>query len=204
MVDHWAETIGGEGMPSCGDDCTDSERALRRKTHDTIRRVTVDIEDRMHLNTAVSSLMELVNELYAFSEGTAHGAPSRGEPPVGRVERVQTLAALREAMDALVIMISPFAPHTAEELWRMLGHPEGLASAQWPSFDAAVAKADEVVVPVQINGKVRARITAAADASEDQLRDAALADPAVQVYTAGKTITKVVIGKGPLVSVVVQ
>ena len=70
LVDHWAETIGGEGMPECGADCTDAERALRRKTHDTIRRVTVDIEERMHLNTAVSSLMELVNELYAFSEGT--------------------------------------------------------------------------------------------------------------------------------------
>ena len=81
LVDHWAETIGGEGIPACGDDCTDAERALRRKTHDTIRRVTGDIEERMHLNTAVSSLMELVNELYAFSEGTAHGAPSRAEPP---------------------------------------------------------------------------------------------------------------------------
>ena len=79
LVDHWAETIGGEGMPACGDDCNDAERALRRKTHETIRRVTVDIEERMHLNTAVSSLMELVNELYAFSETTAHGAPSRGD-----------------------------------------------------------------------------------------------------------------------------
>src|SRR5206468_11127941 len=105
------ETIGGEGLPACGDDCTDAERALRRKTHDTINRVTVDIEERMHLNTAVSSLMELVNELYAFSEGTAHGAPSRSEPPVGRVERPQTLAVLREATDALVVMLSPFAPH---------------------------------------------------------------------------------------------
>ena len=123
LVDHWAETIGGEGMPACGDDCTDAERALRRKTHETIRRVTVDIEERMHLNTAVSSLMELVNELYAFSDTTPHGAPTRGEPPVGRVERPQTIAVLREAIDALVVMISPFAPHTAEELWQMLGHP---------------------------------------------------------------------------------
>jgi len=77
LVDHWAETIGGEGIPACGEDCTDAEKALRRKTHETIRRVTGDVEERMHLNTAVSSLMELVNELYAFSEGTAHGAPSR-------------------------------------------------------------------------------------------------------------------------------
>ena len=204
IVDHWAETIGGEGIPACGDDCSDAERKLRRKTHDTIRRVTVDIEERMHLNTAVSALMELVNEIYDFSEGTAHGIPKRGEPPVGRVERTQSIATLREAIDALVVMLSPFAPHTAEELWHMLGHPEGLTKAAWPIFDPAVAKADEVVVPVQINGKVRARVTARADASEDELRELALADAAVKGHTAGKTIRKVVVAKGPLVSVVVQ
>jgi leucyl-tRNA synthetase len=204
IVDHWAETVGGEGMPACKpSECTDAERALRRKTHDTIRRVTVDIEERMHLNTAVSSLMELVNALYDFSEGTAHGLPTRGDPPVGRVERPQTLAALKEAVDALVVMISPFAPHMAEELWRMLGHAESLAHAPWPSYDAAVAKADEVVVPVQVNGKLRGRVTAPAEATEDQLRELALADPAVKTYTDGKTIRKVVVAKGPLVSIVV-
>ena len=204
IVDHWAETIGGEGIPACGDDCTDAERKLRRKTHETIRRATIDIEERMHLNTAVSSLMELVNELYDFSEGTAHGNPSRAEPEAGRRERPQTIAVLREAIDALVVMISPFAPHTAEELWQVLGHPEGLTKAPWPSFDPQVAKADEVVVPVQVNGKVRARITARAAATEDELRELALADPAVKAYTTGKTIRKVLVGKGPIVSVVVQ
>jgi leucyl-tRNA synthetase len=204
IVDHWAETIGGEGIPACGPDCTDAERALRRRTHDTIRHVTIDIEERMHLNTAVSSLMELVNELYSFSEGTARGAPSRGEPPVGRIERPQTIAVLREAIDALVVMISPFAPHTAEELWHMLGHVDGLSMAKWPSFDPAVAKADEVIVPVQVNGKIRARVTAPADASEDQLRELALAHETVRTHTSGKTIRKVVVAKGPLVSVVVS
>jgi leucyl-tRNA synthetase len=204
MVDHWAETIGGEGIPRCGEDCTDAERALRRKTHDTIRRVTRDIEERMHLNTAVSALMELVNELYAFSDGTAHGGPTRGEPPVARIERPQTIAVLREAIDALVTMVSPFAPHMAEELWQMLGHVGGLAKTAWPSFDPAVARADEVVVPVQINGKIRARLTVRADTSDDELRELALADGAVKSHTAGKTIRKVVVAKGPLVSVVVQ
>jgi leucyl-tRNA synthetase len=205
LVDHWAETIGGEGMPQCKTaDCSDAERQLRRKTHDTIRRVTVDIEQRMHLNTAVSSLMELVNELYDFSEGTAHGLPTPGDPPAGRTERPQTIAALREAIDALVAMISPFAPHMAEELWQMLGHTEALTAAAWPSFDAEVAKAAEVVVPVQVNGKLRARVMAPADASEDQLRELALADPAVKAHTDGKTIRKVVMAKGPLVSVVVS
>jgi leucyl-tRNA synthetase len=202
IVDHWAETIGGEGIPTCGDDCSETERALRRKTHDTIRRVTADIEDRVHLNTAVSSLMELVNELYAFSETTAHGGPTRSEPPVARMERPQTIAVLREAIDALVVMISPFAPHTAEELWQMLDHPEGLTTVSWPSFDEKVAKADEIVVPVQVNGKLRARLTVRAGLSDDQLSEAALADPAVKVHTDGKTIRKVMVAKGPLVSVV--
>src|SRR5204862_5684609 len=204
LVDHWAETIGGEGIPACGNDCTESERALRRKTHDTIRRVTVDIEERMHLNTAVSSLMELVNELYGFSEGTAHGTPTRAEPPVGATERPQAIAVLREALDALVVMLSPFAPHTAEEMWQMLGHAGGLMAAQWPSFDPEIAKADEVVVPVQINGKVRARLTVPASLAEDDLRDRVLADAGVKNYIAGKTARKVVLATGPLVSAVVS
>jgi leucyl-tRNA synthetase len=204
IVDQWAGTIGGGAIPGRSGDATESERALRRKTHETIRRVTIDIEERMHLNTAVSSLMELVNELYAFSETTAHGVPVRGEPPVGRAERPQTVAALRESIDALVVMISPFAPHMAEELWQMLGHPEGLTAAAWPAFDPEVAKADELVVPVQINGKVRSRLTVPASTSEDELRERALADDTVRMHIAGRTIRKVVVAKGPLVSLVVQ
>ncbi len=204
LVDHWAETIGGDGVPPCGSDCSESERALRRKTHDTIRRVTIDIEDRMHLNTAVSSMMELVNELYAFSDTTPHGAPGRGDVPAGGVERVQTVSVLREAIDALVVMLSPFAPHTAEELWQMLGHPDGLSKAAWPAFDPEVARAAEVVVPVQVNGKVRARVTVPADLPDEELQARVLADPAVTPHTAGRTIRKVVVAKGPLVSVVVS
>jgi leucyl-tRNA synthetase len=205
LVDHWCEAVGGEGLPGCNPaECTEAQRALRRKTHDTIRRVTVDIEERMHLNTAVSSLMELVNELYSFSEGTAHGAPSRAEPPAGRIEAPQTLAVLREAIDALVVMISPFAPHTAEELWQRLGQAEGLNAAAWPAFDPEVAKADEVVVPVQINGKVRARLTLPADLTEDALKERALADAAVKSHTTGKRVEKVFVAKGPLVSIVVK
>jgi leucyl-tRNA synthetase len=204
LVDHWAETIGGEGIPACGDDWTPQERALRRKTHETIRRVTIDIEERVHLNTAVSSLMELVNELYAFSDATPHGAPTRSEPAVGRIERLQTISVLREAVDALVLMISPFAPHTAEELWHMLDHPETLGEAVWPRFDPDVAKAEQVIVPVQINGKVRARLTVRAGVGDDELKELVLAHAAVRPHTQGKTIRRVVVGKGPLVSVVVQ
>ncbi len=187
LVDHWLPALEGVAPPAGGEAWDGAERALRRKTHDTIRRVTTDIEERMHLNTAVSSLMELVNELYAFT----------GERPESR-------AAVREALDALTLMLAPFVPHTAEELWERLGHAGGLARAAWPSFDEAVAKADEVEVPVQINGKVRARITVAADLSEEALREHALADAGVQAHLQGRTIRKVIVGKGPLVSVVVS
>jgi len=101
-------------------------------------------------------------------------------------------------------MLSPFAPHTCEELWEELGHQDGLTQVAWPEFDAEVAKADEVVIPVQVNGKVRGRLTVAADASEQELERAALADPGVTAYTAGKTVVKVVVAKGRLVSVVVK
>jgi leucyl-tRNA synthetase len=206
LVDHWAAILGGKGRTVTEfAELTEPERAVRRKTHDTIRRVTVDIEERMHLNTAVSSLMELVNELYAFSETTAIGQPSKNAPAAGAAVNVrpQTIAAVREALDALVLMVSPFAPHMGEELWQMLGHDEGLAHAAWPAFDAAVAKADEVVVPVQINGKVRARVTAPAELPESELQDLVLADAVVRSHIAGKTIRKIVVAKGPLVSIVV-
>ena len=181
---------------------------MRRKTHDTIRRVTVDIEQRQQLNTPVSALMELVNELYAFSEQTATGGPAhRTDEDVeraGEVERVETICVVREAIEALVRMLAPFVPHMAEELWESLGHDTGLVHAVWPTYNAEVAKAEEIVVPVQVNGKVRSRLTVPAEATENELEQLALADPHVQAYTSGKTVKKVVVAKGRLVSVVVQ
>jgi len=204
LVDHWAPLVvqQGLGLRADGSEISDGERALRRKTHDTIRRATIDIEERMHLNTAVSSMMELVNELYAFSDTTPHGQPSKN-PVAGAVVRAQSLAVMREALDALVVMLSPFAPHTAEELWQLLGHDDGLTRVTWPAFDPQVAKAEEVVVPVQINGKIRARLTVPAGLADGDLEKTVLADPAVQSHIAGKTIRKVVVAKGPLVSIVI-
>jgi leucyl-tRNA synthetase len=209
LIDHWNETIGGEGIdsPDACDQLNPAERALRRKTHETIRRVTVDIEQRQSLNTAVSAMMELVNELYAFSEQTLTGGPGRRADDdvahVGEAERRETICVVREAAEALVTMLAPFAPHTAEELWEMLGHETGLTGAKWPTYNAEVAKADEIVIPVQVNGKVRSRLTAPAEASEAELEQLALADPAVKSHIAGKTIKKVVVAKGRLVSIVV-
>jgi leucyl-tRNA synthetase len=103
-----------------------------------------------------------------------------------------------------VRMLSPFAPHMCEELWEMLGHRDGLTAARWPEFDAEVAKAEEIVVPVQINGKVRSRLTVPAGTSDQELGRMALSDPAVLVHTSGKTVKNIVIAKGRLVSLVVQ
>jgi len=211
LVDQLCEMIGGEGMPSPADlELSESERALRRKTHQTIRRVTQDLDPRVHLNTAVSGLMELVNELYAFcnrSECIRLGRDAEDSAEVGSVERPATLAVLKEAVEALVLMLSPFVPHMAEELWQQLGHASGVVAAGWPSYDENVAKEDEIVVPVQVNGKLRARVTAPADASEDRLRELALADPHVVKNIEGKTVRKVVVAGGTgsrLVSIVVS
>ena len=137
----------------------DGERALRRKTHATIGRVTRDIDPRMHLNTAISALMELVNEIYAFC-GASRSAPvGREDEPPAVISRPETAAVLREALEALVLMLSPFTPHLAEELWERLGHASGVVAAGWPAFDEAAAREDEIEMPVQVNGKVRARIT---------------------------------------------
>jgi leucyl-tRNA synthetase len=207
LVDQLAETIGGEGIPSPAQlELNDAERALRRKTHDTIRRVTVDLDPRVHLNTAVSALMELVNELYAFcarTESLRIGQQADEDvSKIGTVERAATVAVLKESVEALVLMISPFTPHMAEELWELLGHADGIVKAGWPVFDEAVAKADEIVVPVQINGKVRSRLTVPADTSDEQLRELALADPQVVKHLEGKTVKKVVVAGGRLVSIV--
>jgi leucyl-tRNA synthetase len=191
FIDQWSDTLATSSPRIDHTGLSAAERALRRKTHETIRRVTVDLDERQHLNTAVSALMELVNELYAFGE------QPRGAGP-------QAVAAVTEAVDALILMLSPFAPHTCEELWERTGHIGGLSQARWPVYDPEVAKAEEVVVPVQVNGRVRARLTVPAAATEQDLRERALADPAVRTHTAGKTVKTVVVAKGRLVNVVVQ
>ncbi|HJR60540.1 MAG TPA: leucine--tRNA ligase [Vicinamibacterales bacterium] len=211
IVDQLSETIGGEGIPAPGSQqLNDEERALRRKTHETIKRVTVDLDPRVHLNTAVSGLMELVNELYAFcnrSRCLVVGRSTEEDARVGVIERAGTVAVLKEAIEALVLMLSPFAPHMAEELWEALGHTGGVVAAGWPAFDPEVAKASEVTVPVQVNGKVRARLLVPAETSDEALRALVLADLQVAKHVEGRTIIKVVIaGAGPnrLVSIVVK
>ena len=187
---------------------TAAERALRRKTHQTVARLTDDLYPRVHLNTAISGLMELVNELYAFGDATGLFKPGRRaggvDSPVGTDVTPGTLAVAREAVEALVRLLSPFAPHMAEELWEGLGHSEGLVAAGWPVSDPAVAAQESIELPVQVNGRVRGRITVPAGSADDVVQAAALADAGVRAHTDGKTIVKVIVASGRLVSVVVK
>ena len=186
------------------------ERALRRKAHQTVARLSEDLYPRVHLNTAISGLMELVNELYAFGDATGLFKPGRRAAadtdalPSAPDVPASTLAAAREAVEALVRLLSPFAPHMSEELWEMLGHDGGIVAAGWPASDADVAREEAIEMPVQVNGKVRGRVTVPAGAADDVVQAAALAEPGVKAHTEGRTIVKVIIATGRLVSVVVR
>jgi leucyl-tRNA synthetase len=192
VADQWREEAVAGGPEAIDQtSLSGAERALRRKTHDTIRRVTTDIDVRQQMNTAVSAMMELVNELYAFTE---KGERSPQAPKVAR-----------EAIEALIVMLSPFAPHTMEELWQMYGHPDTLRAAVWPAFDAEVAKAEELEIPLQVNGKLRDVVRVSPSISDAELEALARANAHVQAHTAGKTIAKVVIVPGrKLVSIVAK
>ena len=170
-----------------------SARTLRGVTHRTIARVTEDFE-RLHLNTNVAALMELSNAL-----GEIVDKPE----DAGASERF----AVREALESLVVMLAPFAPHIAEEMWESLGHAGGLlaaGAAHWPQADAELARKEELEIPVQVNGKLRARLSATPDTPEETLRAAALADEKVRVWTDGKQIVKVVVVPQRLVNIVVK
>jgi len=191
IAQQWRPRVAAGGVRLDPSTLNAAERALRRKTHDTIRRVTIDIDVRKQFNTAISAMMELVNDLYAFTK-----AQEAGPTPGG-------LAVVKEALEALIVMLSPFAPHTAEELWEQYGHTGTLSAVRWPQYDVEAARAEEIVIPVQVNGKVRSRLTVPPDIADVELQQLALADPAVQSYTRDKTVRKVVIAKGRLVSIAV-
>jgi leucyl-tRNA synthetase len=161
---------------------------LFRKTHLTIKKVTEDIEREFHFNTAIAALMEMVNEVYDY---TAKGVEA------------DRLPVLRTALEALTLLLSPFAPHFAEELWEGLGNPASVALASWPAFDPTAIAATEVTVVVQVNGKVRSKLTLPAGTSDKDIETAALTDPKVKEHLAGKTPKKVIVVQGKLVSVVV-
>ncbi|MEP6645105.1 MAG: leucine--tRNA ligase, partial [Acidobacteriaceae bacterium] len=165
-------------------------RNLQRTLHQTIKRVSRDFDGRWHFNTSIAALMELTNSLTAMSADISSG----GIPP-------EDLANIKKT---LVLLMAPFAPYLAHELWETLGEKGSLLRAAWPKYDAALAAEDEVEIPVQVNGKLRGRVTVAAESSEEAIREAAFADEKIKSLTSGKQIVKVIIVPGKLVNIVVR
>jgi leucyl-tRNA synthetase len=172
-----------QGEPIVASD--EVKKNLRRKVHRTLRKVTRDFEN-FEFNTIVSSLMELLNEMYKMREAGAAGTPE-----------------WKEAQEIYVKMMAPVTPHIAEELWSQFGKPYSIHQQSWPQVDEAAAKEDVIELPVQINGKVRDRINVPADATEEEVKTAALASEIVQKYLEGREPRKVIVAKGKLVSVVI-
>ena len=164
---------------------------LRRLTHRTIKKVTEDIDREFQFNTAVAALMEFVNGLYKFA------AESKGAAGTGET------GALREAIEALLLLLSPFAPHIAEELWAATGHATGLSHQPWPSYDAALIQEEVLTIPVQVNGKLRSKLEVPAEWSKEQVVAAAQQDGRVREWIQGKTVKTVVYVDKRLVNIVV-
>ncbi len=162
---------------------------LHRKTHQTIKKATEDIRDRFHFNTAIAAIMELVNQMYQTMEGARDGEAFW---PV-----------MREAVEAMTLLVSPIVPHIAEELWQALGHSQSILLASWPQWREDALKAEEMLIVVQVNGKLRNRITVPLDANEEQIRQTALEDVRVRDFIGEKPVKKVVVVPGKLVNIVV-
>ncbi|HEY2857686.1 MAG TPA: leucine--tRNA ligase [Terracidiphilus sp.] len=163
---------------------------LLRKLHQTIAKITHDFEGRWHFNTCVAAIMELVNDLTA-----ADGQLVSGEVPV---------PVIRELLTALVLLIAPFAPYLAAEMWEELGGEGAVLRASWPTSDPGLAKEDELEIPVQINGKLVTVVRVPAGAANDVVQTAALADEKVRSRIAGKTVAKVIVVPGKTVNLVVK
>jgi leucyl-tRNA synthetase len=162
------------------------ERILRRAVHKTIRKVTEDIEERFHFNTAIAAVMELLNTL----QSTELSSP-------------QYAAVMREALESLVLLLAPFVPHIAEELWQLLGHTERLSSAAWPEYDRSAVVDEEVLVVIQVNGKLRSKLMVPAGTDEETLKAQALVDEKVQPFLEGVQVRKIICVPGKLVNIVV-
>ncbi|HKP87684.1 MAG TPA: leucine--tRNA ligase [Blastocatellia bacterium] len=189
-----AAIVGQAPAPQGAGELSDYQRRLRRRTHQIIRAITENFEERLHLNTCISSLMELTNEIYAFDQAVEkNGSATASDTQVAR-----------EAFEALIRMMTPFAPHVAEELWENFGHAEDLAVSPWPEFNAELTREEEIEVAVQVNGKLRSRIFAKPEAPDDELRGAALADEKIKAATAGKDVVKVIVIPRKLVNIVIK
>jgi leucyl-tRNA synthetase len=164
----------------------EGQKDLRRKTHETIHKISDDIGRRNMFNTAVAASMELLNAVNRFDDDSEQGR-----------------AVVREALEAVVLMLSPIVPHICHALWERLGHESALIDQPWPAFDESALERDLVDLVVQVNGKLRGKISVAVDADRDSIIELALADPNAQRFIAGNEIKKTIIVPGRLVNIVV-
>ncbi|HTO11105.1 MAG TPA: leucine--tRNA ligase [Candidatus Binatia bacterium] len=175
-------------------------RAFRRTVHETIVRVSQDIERDFHFNTAISAIMELVNALHAFEQSSEpHGSASGDGVPAG-----ERATLLREAVETMLLLLGPFSPHVTEELWQQLGHDTSLFKQPWPSAEATALVRKEVTVVLQVDGKVRSRLTLEVDAPEATVQRLALGDDKVQPWLQGRAVERVVVVPNRLVNVVTR
>jgi leucyl-tRNA synthetase len=187
---HVAELCGAGARPA---KLSEAGRAFRRIIHETISRVTVDVERDFHFNTAISAIMELVNALHDFERDS-----------LDRVAREERAALLREAVGATLALLGPVAPHLAEELWQELGGAGSLFAHPWPAADPSALVKEQVTVVVQVDGKVRSRLTVDVSAPEQAVREQALAEDKIRPWLDGREIAKVVVVPGRLVNIVTR
>jgi leucyl-tRNA synthetase len=189
LVEDWAEVLKSAEGSRRDEGLPEDLKPLRRKIHGTIRKVTEDIENRFHFNTAISAVMELVNSLYAME-------PQRKNPTP------RIAAIVREAVETVVVLLSPFVPHVCEELWAELGHRDSVSKVSWPKWDEEAVRDEEVLMVIQVNGKLRGRITVGAHSSEEEIRAAVMSQERVQEILQGKKIKKFVLVPKKLVNLV--
>lgn len=187
LVHHYHQNLAGVSAYQ-GGELRAEDKELRRQLHATLKKVTDDISQRFNFNTAISAIMELVNGLYSYKDKVT-------EP---------NLAVVKEALELLVIMLAPFAPHITEELWQVLGHTDSVHRQSWPRVDEQALVAEEITLVVQINGKVRDRVNVPAGLSVQEQQEAVLALPKVKSWLEGKTVVKVIPVPNKLVNIVIK
>ncbi|MEK6680182.1 MAG: leucine--tRNA ligase [Nitrospirota bacterium] len=180
----------------------DNEKALYRKTHQTIKKVAEDMERDFHFNTAIAAMMELVNEI-SGSGDIKIPSPLVGEGKGEGEKRANHAPVMKAALEALIILLSPFAPHICDELWSMLGNKGSVINIAWPQYNQDAIKAEEMLIVIQINGKVRGRVNLPANTAEEDIKKTALADTKTKEWISGKEIKKVIVVQNKLVNIVV-
>ncbi len=182
------EVTAYDGSP---DELEDGIRELYKRTHETIKKVTSDIEERFHFNTAISAVMELVNSMYAFMPEEKNGKSALHN-------RV-----MRFAMETVVLLLSPFVPHLSEELWEALGYVSSTLLVPWPTYREDALVKDDLLIVVQVNGKLRSRLNVNADTDDNTIKKLAIADERVSKFVENKPIKKIIVVKKKLVNIVV-